>query len=348
MPLVEFVISGNCRNSHDDSDANLPIFDPFLAYRPCGEAFFTGNTSGINNNKSHCVTGCRSDGIDNCKIATRNRKDYHMNNDYMDDGDDGDNGDDYMVEIEGVYDETSFGYGYENIIHHNNVTAASYYQQGSTNSYSSVSSNSQASNNSNIRSASSGTQASVNSSGTNTSSGLSGTQRSNTSTTSSGTRETGTTITCGDENYAESLDHYFSEELINIYEQYVLTHSDDGINPTDHLGLRYIYHSIYIIIHYSYIFLLYVSILKCAKTGYFKIDTENSLQTKVRSCKTIFQLEFLFTNDHKDKLRILKQHLEHILSFKKKSFYNVVKQNGGVNLLQFDIDIGIFYFLIFF
>jgi hypothetical protein len=182
-------------------------------------------------------------------------------------------------------------------------------------------------------------------------SGLSGTQRSNgTSTTSSsGTRQTGTTITCGDENYAESLDHYFSEELINIYEQFVLEHTDDGINPTDNLGLRYIYHSIYIIIHYSYIFtfLLYVSILKCAKTGYFKIDTENRLYTKVKSCKTIIELERLFTNGHEDKLLKLKQHLEHILSFKNRSFYNIVNQHGGVDLLQFDIDTGILFLDLF-
>ena len=132
--------NGNdCRYSH--SDANLPIFDPFLANRPSGEAFFTGNTSGINDNKSYAGGG---DGIDYCKIATRNRKDYHMTNDYIADGDDSDIGD----EIEGEFDEISFEYSYENIINHNNnVTAASYYQQGSTNS-----------------------------------SGLSGTQRSNTST----------------------------------------------------------------------------------------------------------------------------------------------------------------------
>ena len=103
----------------------------------------------------------------------------------------------------------------------------------------------------------------------------------------------------------------------------------------------YIYLYIHIYIYYWY------SIIKCAKSGYLKIDSENDLHASVKSCKTISELETLFRNRYSDKLvSMLQQHSEHILSFKNRSFYNIVKQNGGVDLLQFDVTKGIYYYII--
>jgi hypothetical protein len=77
--------------------------------------------------------------------------------------------------------------------------------------------------------------------------------------------------------------------------------------------------------------------LKCTKSGYFKIaEDDNDFLSKIKSYKSIQQLENLFKNDHGHKLLTLQQHLKHILTFKKNSFYPLVNKFGGIDLLTFD------------
>ncbi len=72
-------------------------------------------------------------------------------------------------------------------------------------------------------------------------------------------------------------------------------------------------------------------------SGYFKIaEDDYDFRSKIKSYKSIQELENLFKNDHGDKLLILQQHLKHILSFKKNSFYPLVNKIGGIDLLTFD------------
>ncbi len=331
---LDCLYGDKCYNSHRDSDKHLQIFNGLANGRynsPCGEAFFTGNTSGIKHNKSHSVVAGGGD-------------DYY---------------DDYNNNRKSSVSSST---------HHQQASKTQASNNSNSNNASSGTST-QASNDNSNSNASSGTQPSdTQASNTQVSNDNSNSNASDHMDDSddngqeeedddlllpidddhAGNNINDEVLNCGDLNYEYEIENYFSTDLIIDYKNYA-----------EQIKSRDDYNKLIII---DPILELGYLIVKCCISGHLKYATNKDVLVSeflhlIKKCRTLIKLGGVYINDYEmkgAKLKEFKDHLYHILS--KFSLFNIWKKDqleyiAGETIdgyfKRLNVDAGIIIYIIF-